>query len=243
MNDIKKETIILGKWSKEKIDSLLERSNRLLNLEERIAFICRNLLNTPYKKSTLIGDKNNKEIFVINLKGMDCFTFIDYVEAMRLSRSFEEFKENLKLVRYKGSISYKKRRHFFTDWAAHKKSFVIDVTKKIGTKIVVKTIKRLNLKEDKTLFLEGIPPKKRVIYYIPTENIKNILKNLKTGDYIGIYSEKNGLDVSHVGIYIREKNKDFLCHASLKKGKVVKERFLKYLEGKKGIIVLRPRKI
>lgn len=237
---MKKEAIILGKWSIEKIDSFLKKSAKLRDPEKRISFICKHFLNTPYKR-TLIGGIDKKESFVIDLTGMDCFTFIDYVEAMRLSGSFNEFKENLKIIRYKrGHVSYKSRKHFFTDWAYYKKNTVIDITKKIGSKAAIRVIKRLNLKDDKTLFLEGISPKKRIIYYIPTQDINKIMDNLETGDYIGIYSEEKGLDVCHVGIYIKEKNKGLFYHASSKKGKVVKESFLKYLEEKKGIVVLRP---
>lgn len=242
MKNENKETIILGKWSVKRIDSLLERSNKLLNLEDKIAFICRNFLNTPYKKSTLIGNKENKEVFVINLAGMDCFTFIDYVEALRHSNTFYEFKENLKKIRYKGGkVDFKKRNHFFTEWVVSNKKWVTDITKRLGLNKAVKVTKKLNLKDKKTFFLEGIPQKKRILYYIPAKEIVNFLKDLKTGDYIGIYSEKIGLDVSHVGILLKENNKDFFCHASLKKGKVVKEMFLKYLKDKPGVVILRPK--
>lgn len=237
---MKKETINLGKWSIEKINSLLKKSTKFKNPEDKIPFICKQFLDTPYKR-TLIGSMDKKESFVINLAGMDCFTLIDYVEAMRLSGSFKEFRENLRRIRYKrGHVCYKSRRHFFTDWSSYKKNTVIDVTKKIGSDLALRVIKRLNLKDDKSFFLEGIAPKKRIIYYVPTKDIDKIINNLKTGDYIGIYSEKDGLDVSHVGIYIKERGQCLFYHASSKKGKVVKESFLKYLEGKKGIIVLRP---
>jgi hypothetical protein len=70
-----------------------------------------------------------------------------------------------------------------------------------------------------------------------------VMERLHTGDYIGIYSKEDGLDVSHTGIIIREQGAVKLRHASSMKKhrKVVDEDFKEYLKAKPGIIVLRPR--
>ncbi len=107
-----------------------------------------------------------------------------------------------------------------------------------------------NVKEDGTYFLNGIAPKKRIIKYIPSVVVDDsIMNKLRTGDYVGMYSEKSGLDVSHMGIII--KNEDsllithhssvFLRHASSVKGKVFDEDFRKYITNKAGIVILRPK--
>ena len=45
---------------------------------------------------------------------MDCFTYLDYVEALRLSNSYEEFNPKVKDIRYKnGKVSFQNRNHFF----------------------------------------------------------------------------------------------------------------------------------
>lgn len=69
-----------------------------------------------------------------------------------------------------------------------------------------------------------------------------VLNNLKTGDYIGIYSPIKGLDVSHTGIVIRKNNQVLYRNASSlsKNMKVVDTNFLEYISSKTGIIVLRP---
>ena len=73
------------------------------------------------------------EVLTINLAGVDCFTLLDYVEAMRLSASFDDFKKNLKKIRYQsGIVDYQHRNHFFTDWIEFNSDLVADVTKQIG---------------------------------------------------------------------------------------------------------------
>ena len=183
---------------------------------------------------------------MINLEGVDCFTFLDYIESMRLSSSFHEFKENVKKVRYqKGAVSFEKRNHFFTDWREFNATSVDDVTEQIGGKTVIRVKKLLNKKADGTCFLPGIQPKERFIHYIPVNAIDDLMiKRLKTGDYIGIYATDKGLDVTHVGIFIQEGDKIYLRHASSieEYRKVIDQNFKDYIAKKPGIIVFRSRK-
>jgi hypothetical protein len=241
-----KELILLGKWTSEALDSILQKAVEIEEPGLRIDFLSRHFLETPYQDSTLIGDINKQEVFVINLEGVDCFTFLDYVESMRQSSSFQEFKEKLKRVRYQGGeVSFKKRNHFFTDWIEYDSSFVEDVTELIGGKKAISVKKLLNEKEDGTFFLLGIQPRERIIHYIPAIAIDDLIINeLRTGDYVGLYSTKRGIDVSHVGIFIKEKNNIYLRHASSLENhrKVVNQDFKEYIAEKPGIIVFRSRK-
>lgn len=233
--------ILLGRWTEDKLDLIMREFSKIKEPGLRIEFISRQFLNIDYKESTLIGDVNTPEVFVINLEGVDCFTFIDYIEAMRLSGSFSEFKENLKKVRYRGKVTYESRKHFFTDWLKFNTEFVMDVTEEIGGQKTKSVIKILNIREDGTYLLQGIRPVQREIKYIPSGAIDNsIINKLRTGDYAGIYSEKPGLDVSHVGIIIKDINA-ILRHASLNHRKVVDQDFRDYISNKLGLIVLRPK--
>lgn len=237
------ERILLGKWTQEALNKILLKASEIKDLGERIDFISRRFLGIPYKGSTLTGGKDTPEIFAMNLREVDCFTFLDYVEAMSLSGSFQEFKENLKKVRYwSGKVSYESRNHFFTDWLERSGDFVADVTEKIGEKRMVEVEKTLNLKEDGSCFLPGIRPSQRVVAYIPSNAIdSSVLDKLRTGDYIGVYSPVKGLDVSHVGIFIKDGDEIYLRHASSLKKKVLDEDFRDYIAGKPGIVVLRPK--
>src|SRR4030043_648860 len=240
-----KELILLGNLTPESLDSILYESSKIHDMGMRIDFLSRHFLGTPYQESTLVGDINTPEVFVINLEAVVCFTFLDYVESMRRSFSSDEFIENLKKVRYRGGeVSFKNRNHFFTDWCEFNSNFIYDVTMQIGGKKVRSIMKLLNQREDGSYYLPGIQLKNRLITYLPVDMIDDsILSQLRTGDYIGIYSEKQGLDVSHVGIFIKRENDIFLRHASslTEHKKVVDQDFSDYIANKPGILVFRSR--
>ncbi len=237
--------IILGKWTRDKLNHLIGESAGIRHAGKRIDFLSGNFLDMDYRESTLIGDVNTPEVFVINFKGVDCFTFIDYIEAMRISRSFADFKENLKKVRYReGRVSYKNRNHFFTDWREFNSGLVHDCTKQTGKAMTRGITKLLNYREDGMCFLQGIEPVQREIQYIPSHSIDDsVIKKIKTGDYAGIYSGKEGLDVSHVGIIIKGRDSIYLRYASSEKKhrKVIDQEFKSYISGTPGLIVLRPK--
>ena len=240
-----KIAINLGTWTEKEIDDLLGRTGRWRESSQRIVVLSERFLGTEYGESTLIGDVHNQEVLVVNFERVDCFTLIDYVEALRLSGSFEKFEENLVRVRYQhGELSYLRRNHFFTDWIDFNEKHVVDATIAVGGQAVARTVKTLNLREDGTFFLDGIAPRSREIRYIPGESVGiKVFAGLKTGDYAGIYSERAGLDVSHVGIIIKDSERVVLRHASsLQANRRVVDQDLKdYLADKPGLVILRPR--
>ncbi len=87
------ESVILGRWTEERLNAIMREAAEIQGVGERIAFFSEKFIGLPYQEKTLIGDIKTPEVFVINLSAIDCFTFIDYIEAMRLSSSFSEFRE------------------------------------------------------------------------------------------------------------------------------------------------------
>ena len=234
----------LGKWSVEQIDEMLAEAGHYAKPGEKIEFLSRLFLGTAYEGSTLIGGAEQPEALVLNLRGVDCFTFIDYVEAMRLSLTFSGLADSLRKIRYReGKVSFSQRNHFFSDWIEHGRDRVEDVTASLGQEHSRQIEKFLNRREDGTLFVPGIEPIRRRLSYIPSESMKSVSKRLRTGDYAGIYSPAAGLDVSHVGILVVKEDIVLLRHASSEKtAPMVKEAdLLAYMRGKAGLIVLRPR--
>jgi len=237
------EIVIFGKWNEDKLEEVIR--NKPEEKSAQIDYLSGKFLETPYVANTLTGDINKPEIFTVNLKGMDCFTYIDYVEALRLSSSFEEFDPNLKSIRYKDAeVSFQNRNHFFTDWPITNNKNIYDVTHDIGGENAVLVNKSLNLKDDGTTFLPGIPIVPRTFYYIPSSDVnQKMIEKLQTGDYIGMYTDVDGLDVSHTGIIIKNEIGVFLRHASSKKAnrRVVDEDFAQYIQNVPGIVVHRPK--
>ena len=238
--------IALGKWTVDAIDRLLRNASMIKNHGKRIGLISEYLLGIPYRKNTLNSVEGSREVLVIDLSAMDCFTFIDYVEAMCLSTSFDDFRTILKRVRYRGGkVAYQTRNHFFTDWKWHNRSFVEDITGRISDKRAVTMIKRLNMKRDGTPFVQGIAPFYREMCYIPSRyRDQRVIDALKTGDYVGIYTEEDGLDCSHVGIVIKGRDGQTLFrHASSQViyKRVIDEELAPYLALRPGLIVFRPK--
>lgn len=238
------ENIDLGNWTESKLDELMQQKSKKPGTQDQIDFLSEQFLGTPYKGHTLTGDIDTPEVFTINLGGMDCFTYIDYVEALRVSGSYPDFKDSLQNIRYRGGdISFLNRNHFFTDWPVNNPQHVKDVTREIGGDKTVSVKKRLNIKKDGGKYLPGIPANEREVYYIPSASIdEDIVGELNTGDYVGIYTELPGLDVTHTGIVIKRNGRAYLRHASSRSvnDRVVDEDLLEYMQNKPGLVVFRP---
>ncbi len=233
-----------GSWTEDELDRMIRQASGFASPGERIAFLSGRFLGVPYQGTTLIGGPQTPENMVIDLGGVDCFTFLDYVEAMRLSSSLQDLPLFLQRVRYHGAVvSYRTRNHFFSDWIVFNDGFVADVTAEIGEGRVARVQMQLNRKADGTLLLEGVEPRPRSISFVPGPLLDEaVVSQLRTGDYVGIYADADGLDVSHVGIIIREGSRVMLRHASAAPDfrKVVDQDLAGYMAGKPGLMVLRP---
>ena len=58
------------------------------NLIDQVSSI---FLGMPYVANTLVGGPNVSEVLVVNLEGVDCFTYLDYVAALSKSNSRNTF--------------------------------------------------------------------------------------------------------------------------------------------------------
>lgn len=224
---------------------ILTTAARLNDAGERAVHISEPFLGTPYRARTLVGSADLPEQLVAELAAVDCFTFLDYVEALRRSARPAEFRQRLIEVRYRdGIIAWDHRRHFFTDWATAPGGKVVDVTAEVGGASTRQALKQLNRKADGSLFLPGVGVQERTLSFLPTAALDaNVLARLRSGDYLGIYTATAGLDVTHVGLVVRRDGRLLLRHASSRReaGRVVDSDLRDYLAGKPGIVILRPR--
>ncbi|CNI31554.1 DUF1460 domain-containing protein [Yersinia mollaretii] len=239
------ETANIDDYTTNRIVNIIETQVKNVDATHQSEIINRvsaEFLGTPYKAGVLIGSPTEPEKLVVNFDALDCFTYLDYVNALRQSGSESDFLKKLISTRYiNNNISYTHRKHFFTDWSHRQPLNAQDVTAQISSHTVVVT-KYLNQREDGGEFIPTLGIVKRDVSYIPAEFVNDeAISHLKTGDYIGIYTKIKGLDVTHTGIFIMTPNGAVLRNASsMKKNmKVVDSPFVQYVKNTPGIIVLR----
>ncbi|WP_350284220.1 N-acetylmuramoyl-L-alanine amidase-like domain-containing protein [uncultured Croceitalea sp.] len=234
----------------------------LLN-ENQIVHIGKSFLGTPYVEKTLeIGET---ESVVINLRGLDCTTFVENVIAFSMllqdeKSDFEEFVNSIETIRYKnGAVDgYASRLHYFTDWIRtnEQKGLVKDITAELGGTSVEKPINFMGTHRDLYPFLKNEANYNRILEteaelatkefcYLPQADIRQQEANIESGDIIALATAIEGLDVTHTGIAIRQPNgRIHLLHASISgEVKITEEPLVDYLKKVKrniGIIVARP---
>ena len=213
------------------------------DMSRRAEALSRQFLGTPYGADTLVGSATEPEQLVVELEQMDCFTFADYVEALKRAENRDEFIDALIAVRYQdGLIEFASRRHFFTDWAAGTPAIATDVTADLSADTVT-VAKNLNQKDAGGVYLPGLPVVAREVTYLPSGSVDDtVLSRLRTGDYVGAYAADGGLDVTHVGLFVAGPNGPLLRNASSLSSdqRVVDSPFLDYVRTVPGIVVLRP---
>ncbi|MFN3002118.1 N-acetylmuramoyl-L-alanine amidase-like domain-containing protein [Mycolicibacterium wolinskyi] len=205
--------------------------------------LSRQFLGVPYGANTLGGSAVEPEQLVVDLQRVDCFTYADYVEALKRATNRDEFLDALAKVRYRdGVVSFQNRKHFFTDWAVSAPAIATDITKNLSPN-AIQVPKNLNAKNSGGVYLPGLPVVPRTVSYIPRDKVdSHVIDGLRTGDYLGAYAEDGGLDVTHVGIVIDTPAGPVFRNASSLRAdnKVVDTPLGAYLKTVPGIVVLRP---
>ncbi|HSB07335.1 MAG TPA: N-acetylmuramoyl-L-alanine amidase-like domain-containing protein [Thermodesulfobacteriota bacterium] len=247
----------------EKLTRLLDKKEALPTFPSQLVlWIGQFFVGTPYKVGTL--ETKGAEHLVVNLRELDCITFVETVVALAWharfrEKSFEEFQRLLRKIRYRqGRLQgYSSRLHYVSDWIHdnQKKGFVRDVTAEIGGRPFRKTINFMTTNPDLYPPLRNAANlrrmksiertiSKRSHFFIPKKALKRSEDRIRDGDLIGITTSTEGLDVQHVGIAARLKNRIHLLHASSKEGKVAvsKDTLYRYLmknRARSGIMVVR----
>ncbi|MFD8248827.1 DUF1460 domain-containing protein [Nocardia sp. NPDC059691] len=241
------EAVRLDDVTARKLDELLSlraQAPASASKAELIELLSRRFLGTPYGANMLVGSATQPEQLVIDLRRVDCFTFLDYVEALTRSTDREQFTTNLIRTRYAGGhVDFQQRKHFFTDWSNVTDVAATDITATLSTAAVTVT-EHLNAKADGGTYLPGLPVVDRAITYIPSAAVgQDVVSGLRTGDYIGAYADQPGLDVTHVGIFVMTDAGPVFRNASSLAGndKVVDSPFAEYVRSTPGIVVLRAR--
>jgi hypothetical protein len=240
------------------IDGLLEN-----DFGKTIVAVGKTFLGTPYVAKTLeIGET---ESLVINLQGLDCTTYVENVLAFSLllkngQADFVDFSKTLENIRYKdGKLDgYASRLHYFSEWIANNetKGLLKDITSEIGGAEITKNIDFMSTHRDLYPFLEDDVNFEKIkasenylnnqaICILPQEQIEANEHLIESGDIIALTTSIKGLDITHTGIALREKDgRIHLLHASssgqVKISKLPLVDYLKKIKKNTGIMVARP---
>ena len=221
-------------------------------------------LGTPYVASTL---EQEPEQLVVNLRELDCATFVDAVLALARTmeseqQTFETFKHQLLYIRYRdGSIhDYTDRLHYTSDWIYEntQKGIVEDINKRIGGQPLPIAVSFMSthpgsykqLKNDSTLTakIKKIEDNinARTYHYIPKALIPTCKKGIHSGDIIAFTTNIKGLDTSHMGIaYWESPSRLTFIHASSVGRKVMIqqttiEEYMEKVTKNTGLLIARP---
>lgn len=234
-----------------------------LPINDLLVEVGKSFMGTPYVSATL--ENGIAEKLVINLRELDCTTFVENVLALsRIIKAgktdFSSFAAMLQRIRYRDGIrhGYPSRLHYFSEWITNnQEKHIVDGTINKNGKRIDKPINYMSthpsdypvLKEHpeliKPIAIQENELSKHEFWYFPKTDFVNLYKNLKHGDIIALTSTIDGVDVNHVGIIVKKENEFYLLHAPLS-GKMVliSEKpitdFLRPTSKNSGIMIVRP---
>lgn len=201
----------------------------------------------PYVGGTL--DRFDTERLVVNIRELDCTTFVENVLALTLAMqsehpSFNEFCQQLKRVRYhNGTLNgYASRNHYFSEWIenAERCGLVNDVLKDDESQIPLQSqyllldfmsthanaypMLKANPSVVASIRKKEIAMNGKEIRYIPksafdADTCFNGI--IKSGDILAFVTKTKGLDIAHVGMAVWKEGRLLLLHASSKHKKVL----------------------
>jgi hypothetical protein len=245
------------------IRSFHNQGERTRPMGELMLAVGKYFLGFPYASHTL--EREGRETVVINLRELDCFTFVENVVALAALISkgrsaFRGYAAQLKKIRYRSGIlrGYSSRLHYFSDWLYdnEKKGIVIDVTRRAGGEAFRKYFNFMTRQREdypalsrEKFHREMMSIEKRLsrrrLHYIPKAALGKFAHLVENGDLIAVTTDIEGLDVIHVGLAVRLRRGLHLLHASeVEKRVVISDLTLhQYLSRRKmmtGIMIGRP---
>ena len=254
-----------------KVESFLAEANKQDFTTNWVLYFSSKLMGIPYVAKTLEG--NDTEKLIINLRQLDCTTFVENVMALSICAqrrlyTFNDFCRYLRLLRYKnGMISYPTRLHYFTQWIADNTElgFVKEIQSpdSVFTRIQTLDINYMSTHSTQYPMLVRHPSwiseiekceielQGKQFRYIPKEEINNsnaFRDAIKDGDIIAITTKKKGLDTSHIGFAVWHLDGLHLINASQIHKKVVDEpmtlyNYMQEHPSQVGIRIIRPKKL
>ena len=226
-----------------KLESVLKKAKGVKGTNERIIAITQEFIGTPYVGGTL--NIPPKEQLYVNTNGLDCATFVETVLALTMASGREnpsvaDFLRNIRTLRYRnGEINgFPSRLHYTSEWAMdnERRGNFKEITP--DYELSEKRVKTIDfMTKNRHLYpamadddeFQAIKENEKALKnmhfsIIPTSKVDVAAKKfLRSGDVVGIVTNKAGLDLSHVGFINIKNGIPYLIHASSKYKKVVND--------------------
>lgn len=230
-----------------KVMELLDGARRQPQGTNIVIYFARRLKGLPYVAHTL--EVNRTEKLVVNLRQLDCTTYVENVTALAMCVSqkaytFKAFCGNLCKIRYRGGAAphYTKRLHYFTDWIADNtaKGLCSEVqspnppftaVQRIAVNYMSTYPGKYKMLKENPGYVPAIAATERELNkksyrYVPKSLVGNtalMRKVVKDGDIIALTTSLKGLDIQHIGFAVWHDDGLHLLNASSLRHKVVEE--------------------
>lgn len=248
----------------QKFELAVSKSLAEKPINEVIVELGKSFLGTDYEAHTL--EKGEKEELIINLTGLDCYTYMESLIALARcikssDTSFEHYTKEIESLRYRNGVmgDYPTRLHYASDWLydVAKRGFIKDITKEIGGVTFENNVNFMSTHpesykflKDNDEFVKAIAETEKEIsareyFYIPQDEIESIEDKIQEGDLLMFTTSIKGLDIAHNGIAVKmDDGRIHVMHAPQVGAKVqISEKplpdYVKAVKKQNGLIVAR----
>ena len=208
-----------------RVERLLEQGHKEATAPLHLWY-AQQLIGTPYVGQTL--EVNETEQLVVNLRQLDCTTFVETAIALALtqrqgSTKYADYQQNLTRIRYRNGLlnGYPSRNHYFTQWIDSNERLGYIEEKEIPTGLSAPQTLDLHYMSqhpDRYPMLRNDADAQalirqyeqecegRVVHYVPHSKLNGSktgnLSFIQDGDILAIVTKKDGLDTSHIGFAV-----------------------------------------
>lgn len=228
------------------VESLLSEARLEKADTNWMVYFARKLTDIPYVAKTL--EKNRREQLVVNLRQLDCTTYVETVTALTLCMkhrqyAFSDYCRYLRLLRYEGGeVDYVHRLHYFSSWISDNTlmGFVsepntpqeaFEATQHLRINYMSTHVGQYPMLVANPAWVDAIRKTEQAltgtdVVYIPKQKLSNTplyWDAIKDGDIIAICTNKRGLDTSHIGIAVWHIDGVHLLNASMIHKRTIEE--------------------
>jgi hypothetical protein len=237
-------TVFQGEAKFHAIVAKAERENwRRLPLGERTVLVARELVGVPYVNYSLeVHDRIESP--VVNLKGMDCWTY--YENALAIARMLrfkpapykpQDMLHMVEIERYRNGVctgSYLSRMHHLEEvfYDNQRRGYATNITPRLpGAVRLRREIQEMTVQWKSYRYLRSntalIAPMGKIeaqvsklpVYHIPKSKVRAVESQLQNGDICAITTTWHSGYTSHVGLIMKINNRAYLAHATSDRAK------------------------